>query len=116
MSCRRGQVQAGCRGETGAGCALRQAKQPRAEIAEGVGKQAGDMHLGDTELLADFRLRHVTVKAHPQDLLLTKRQLAPVRGDSPHTEHVLHLRIVLAEEVTQAGCVGLTAQRLIQRP
>jgi hypothetical protein len=64
------------------------------------------MHLGDTELLADLRLRHVTVKAHPQDLLLTTGQLASVRGDSPHAQHVLHLRIILAEEITQAGRTG----------
>ena len=51
--------------------------------AEGVGEQAGDAHLGDAELLADLPLRHVTVKAYPQDLLLTKGQLAPVRGDGP---------------------------------
>jgi hypothetical protein len=83
VSCRFGQVHAGCRREAGAGFSLRQAEQPRAVVADGVGEQAGDVHLGDAKLLADLRLRHVTVKAYPQDLLLTKGQLAPVRGDGP---------------------------------
>ena len=42
--------------------------------------------------------------------------ISEVRGDGPHAEHVLHLRIVLAEEITQAGRAVLAAQRLIQRP
>jgi hypothetical protein len=79
-----------------------------------VGEEAGDVHLGDAELLADLRLGHVAAKAHQQDLLLTTGQLVPVRGDGLHAEHVLYPRIVLAEQVSQAGRAVLAAQRLVQ--
>src|ERR1039457_2402065 len=39
------------------------AEQALAEVAERVGAQPGDVHLGDAELLADLRLGHVVVKA-----------------------------------------------------
>ena len=59
------------------------------------------MHLGDAELLADLSLGHAAVEAHDQDLLLARRQFAPVRGDGLHAEHVLHLRVLPAEDVSQ---------------
>ena len=52
---RSGQVRAWCRDGTGAGCAFRQAAQPRAEVAERVGEHPGDVHLGDAKLLAGWR-------------------------------------------------------------
>jgi hypothetical protein len=61
------------------------------------------VHLEEAELLADLRLRHVAVKANDQDRPVTRGQLAPVRGDGLHTEHVLYPRILLAKEVSQAG-------------
>ena len=78
-------------------------EQALAEVAERVGAQPGDVHLGDAELLADLRLRHVLVKAHQQDLLLPPGQLAPVRGDGPHAEHVLHPAVLLAEGLCHGG-------------
>ena len=75
-----------------------------------MGAQPGDMHLGDGEPLADLRLRHTAVKVRQQDLLLTWGQLAPVRGDGLHAEHVLHLRILLTEDVSD-GPHGLAGQR-----
>jgi len=53
-----------------------------------MGAQPGDVHLGDTEPLADLHLGHAAAKVHQQDLLLTRGQLAPVRGDGLHAEHV----------------------------
>src|SRR5690349_2401286 len=79
------------------------AEQALAEVAERAGEQPGDLHLGDAELLADLRLRHVLVKAHQQDLLLPRGQLAPVRSDGPHAEHVLHPAVLLAEDVREGG-------------
>ena len=66
-----------------------------------MGAQPGDVHLGEAEQLADLRLGHVVVKAHQQDLLLTRGQFAPVRRDSLHAEHVLHPGILLPEDIGQ---------------
>src|ERR1022692_4544177 len=71
-------------------------EQPLAKIAERVREQAGHMHLGDAELLADLCLSHVTVEAHQQDPLLAPRQLVPVRRDRLHVERVLHARVHVA--------------------
>jgi hypothetical protein len=51
-------------GRTSCGRVLVLAEQALAEVAERVGEHPGDLHLGDAELLADLRLRHVLVKAH----------------------------------------------------
>jgi hypothetical protein len=51
---------------------LLQVEQVRAEAAERMGDQPGNVHLGDAEPLADLRLRHTAAKAHQQDLLLTR--------------------------------------------
>jgi hypothetical protein len=83
VSCRSGPIHAGCLGETGAGCALRQAGQAWAEVAERAGEQPGDVPLGDAELLADLGLCHVAVKAHQQDLLLTAGQLPATMAGTP---------------------------------
>src|SRR5580700_6001673 len=96
------------------GC-LVQPEQARPEVAERMAEQAGDLYLGDAELLADLVLGHATVEAHEQDLLFMRRQFAPVRGDGLHVEHVIHLRVLLAEEVSQQSCTGLTGQRSVQR-
>ena len=61
------------------------------------------------------RLRHVAVEAHEQDLLLTRGQLAPVRGDGVHAEHVLQPRVLPAEQVSQGAHAGLAGQRGVQR-
>ena len=63
--------------------------------------------------LADLRLGHAAAKAHQQDLLLTRGQLTPVRGDGPHGEHVLKPRILLAEIVSQGTQTGLTGHRRV---
>src|SRR5580700_5744405 len=94
---------------------LVQPEQARPEVAERMAEQAGDLYLGDAELLADLVLGHATVEAHEQDFLLMGRQFAPVRGDGLHVEHVIHLRVLLAEEVSQQTCTGLTVQRSVQR-
>src|SRR5580693_1845989 len=96
------------------GC-LVQPEQARPEVAERTAEQPGDLYLGDTELLADLVLGHATVEAHEQDLLFMGRQFAPVRGDGLHVEHVIHLRVLLAEEVSQQARTGLTVQRSVQR-
>jgi len=80
-----------------------------------MGAQPGDVHLGDAEPLADLRLGHATAKVHQQDLLLTRGQLAPVRGDGLHAEHVLQPRILLTEDVSQGAHAGLAGQRRVQR-
>ena len=74
-----------------------------------------DVHLGDAELLADLRLGHVVGKAHQQDLLLPQGQLAPVRSDSQHAEHVLHPAVLLAEDIGQGDHTRLASQRRVQR-
>src|SRR5689334_8202156 len=73
------------------GCALVKPEQARAEIAERVAEQPGDLHLREAKPLADLILGHATVEAHEQDLLLARWQFAPVRGEG-HAEHVIHLR------------------------
>jgi len=75
---------------------LLQVEQARAQVAQRVGAQPGDVHLGDAEPPADLRLGHAAAKVQQQDLLLTRLQLAPVRGDGLHAEHVLQPRILLA--------------------
>src|SRR5580704_17740257 len=96
------------------GC-LVQPEQALPEVAERMAEQAGDLYLGDAELLADLVLGDATVEAHEQDFLLMGRQFAPVRGDGLHVEHVVHLRVLLAEEVSQQSYTGLTGQRSVQR-
>ena len=95
----------------GGGIRLLQVEQLRAEIAERMGDQPGNVHLGDAEPLADLRLRHAAMKAHQQDLLLTRGQFTPVRGDGLHAEHVLQPRILLAEILSQDAVAGLPASR-----
>ena len=73
------------------------------------------MLLADAELLADLRLGHAVVEEHEQDLLPSRGQLAPVRGDGLHAKHVLHLRVLLAEKIGRAGRAGLAGQRRVQR-
>ena len=84
-------------------------------MAQRVGTQPGNVHLGDAEPLADLRLRHAAAKVHQQDLLLTRGQLAPVRGDGLHAEHVLQPRILRTEIVSQGAHGGLAGQRRVQR-
>ena len=73
------------------------------------------MHLGDAELLADLSLGHAVVETQDQYLLLAHRQLTPVRGDGLHAEHVLHLRVLSTEKVSQAGRTRPTGKRRVQR-
>jgi hypothetical protein len=101
-------------GWPGTGWVLLVAEQALAEVTECVGAQPGDVHLGDAELLADLGLRHVVVKAHQQDLLLTGGQLAPVHSDGSHVKHVLKPAVLLAEDVGQGGRGGLAGQRRVQ--
>ena len=91
-----------------------QIKQVRAKIAERPGEQPGNLHLGEAEPLADLRLRHPAAKAQQQDLLLTRGQLAPVRGDRPHAEHVLQPRILRGERVGQGPRAPLAGQGGVQ--
>jgi hypothetical protein len=53
------------------------AEQARAEVAERVGEQPADVHLGDAELLADLGLGHAAAEAQEQDLLLALGQAHP---------------------------------------
>jgi len=73
------------------------------------------VHLGHAEPLADLHLGHAAAKVHQQDLLLTRGQLAPVRGDGLHAEHVLDPRILLTQDVSDGHHVGLAGQRRVQR-
>jgi len=84
-------------------------------MAQGAGAEPGDMHLGDAEPLADLHLGHAAAEVHDQDLLLAQGQLAPVRGDGAHGEHVLQPRILLPEGVGQGAHGGLAGQRRVQR-
>jgi hypothetical protein len=92
-----------------------QVQEPGAEVGEGAGAEPGDVHLGDVQLLADLGLGQAAAKVHDQDLPLAVGQLAPVRGDSAHGEHVLQPRILLPEGVGQRNRGGLAAQRRVQR-
>ena len=38
-----------------------------------------------------------------------------MRGEGLHAKHVIHLRVLLAEEVSQYGRIGLAGQRSVQR-
>jgi hypothetical protein len=94
---------------------FRQAEQARTEVAERVGEQPGDLHLGDAELVANLCLRHLPVKTHHQDPPLTLGQFAPVRRDGLDAEHVFHPRVLFAEKVGQASQLRLAGQRRVQR-
>src|SRR5580700_2868152 len=59
------------------------------QVAECVGEQPGDVHLGYAELVADLALCHAVVVAKEQNLLLSRWQLAPVRGDGLDAEDLL---------------------------
>ncbi len=63
----------------------------------------------------DLGLGHVAVEAHQQDALLAAGQLTPVHGQRGHGQGVLHLRVLLAEQVGQAGRLRLAGQRRVQR-
>ena len=97
------------------GWALLRADHALAEIAERVGAQPGNVHLGEAELLADLRLRHVVGKAHQQDFLLPQGQLAPVRCESMHAEHVLHPGVLLAEDIGQGDRTWLAGHGRVER-
>jgi hypothetical protein len=75
-------------------------------VAERVGEEPGDVHLGDAQLPGDLGLGQVTAEAQHQDLLLTGGQLAPVCGNGLEVEHVFQLRILGAQEVSQAERAG----------
>src|SRR5450755_1468834 len=77
-----------------AGCGCLQAEHARPEVAERVGEEPGDVHLGDAQLPGDLGLGHVTAEAQQQDLLLAGGQLAPVRGNGPEVEHVFQLPVL----------------------
>ena len=98
----------------GAGWALLLAEQAQAQITERVGAQPRNVHLGNAELPADLRLRHVAVKAHQQDPLLPRGQLTPVPGDGAHTNHPLDRRVLRAQGVSQGAGFGLIPQRYVQ--
>src|SRR5487761_1544734 len=90
-------------------------EQARPEVAQGPAEQPGVLNLGEAELLADLVLGHAAVETHVQDLLLIRRQFAPVRGDGLHVEQVIQPRVLRAEQVSQQSCTGLTGQRSVQR-
>ena len=57
------------------GCArLLLDEQALAQLRQGAGEQARDVHLADPELGGDLRLRHAAEEAQHQDLLLAGRQ------------------------------------------
>jgi len=92
-----------------------QVQEPGAEVGEGAGAEPRDVHLGNAEPLADLRLSQAVLEVHDQDLLLASGQLAPVRGDGVHAEHVLQPRIFLPERVGQGDRGRLAGQRRVQR-
>jgi hypothetical protein len=59
------------------------------------------VHLGDTGLIADLRLRHGPRKAHQHQPLLTPGQISPVRPHGFHFDDLLDVRVVVTEEVTK---------------
>jgi hypothetical protein len=81
-------------------------------VAERVGEEPGDVHLGDAQLHGDLGLGHVTAEAQQQDLLLTGGQLAPVRGDGLEVEQVFQLSILRTQYVSHAERAGC---RRVQR-
>jgi hypothetical protein len=83
------------------------AKQTGAQVAERAGEQTRYVHLGNTELLGDLGLAHVTVKPQQQDPLLAGGQASPVRHDRLHLYRVLNPRVLLAHQISEA--VLLTA-------
>ena len=86
-----------------------------AEVGQGVGEEAGDVHLGDAELVADVGLGHVAVEAQQQDVLLAAGEFAPVGGDGVHVEGVLDVGVVLAEDVGEGGGVGAPGEGGVER-
>jgi len=92
-----------------------QVQEPGAEVGEGAGAEPGDVHLGNAEPLADLDLGHTAAEVHDQDLPLAMGQLAPVRGDGAHGEHVLQPRVLLPEGVGQGNRGCLAGQRRVQR-
>ena len=63
-------------------------------MAERVGEEPGDVHLGDAQLRGDLGLGHVTAEAQQQDFLLAGGQLAPVRGNGLEVEHGFQLPVL----------------------
>src|SRR6266498_5985845 len=67
------------------------AEQAFPQVAQGSRLEAGHVHLGDAEPLADLGLSQVPVEAHEQDPPLTRRQLVPVRADRVHVHGPLQI-------------------------
>src|ERR1700727_2563255 len=65
------------------------AEQAFPQVAEGGRLEAGHVHLGDAESLADLGLSQVPVEPHQQDPALAGRQLVPVRTDRVHVQSPL---------------------------
>ena len=62
-------------------CRFRRSVDLGAQVGEGPVQQAGDVHLGDAEAVADLVLGEVAVEPQHQDALFALRQFGHVRVD-----------------------------------
>ena len=80
-------------------------------------QQSGHVHLGDAELGGDLRLGQVAEEAQRDDLLFAWGQLGDQRPERFPVFHVLHVRVEVAEQVTQLGggllTLGVLQARLV---
>jgi len=79
--------------------AVGRCEQPRAEVAERVGEQPADVHLGDAELLADLGPGHAAGESAGAGSAARAGQLAPVCGEGLNAEQVVDPRVLTAEAV-----------------
>ena len=96
-------------------------KQTAPQVVQRATEKAGDLHLGDAEPPADLVLGEVAVEPQSEQLLALTVQLVPVGQHRIEVHCVIQRRVVLAEQVAEAGravqtwphgLVGCSAVRL----
>jgi serine phosphatase RsbU (regulator of sigma subunit)/PAS domain-containing protein len=85
------------------------------QVGERPVEQAGDVHLGNAEAVADLGLGEVPVEAEHEDALLAFWQFLPVRVERRHVERVLDAGVVVAEHIREQRRVIPVRQRGVQR-
>jgi hypothetical protein len=86
-----------------------------AEVGQGAGEQAGDVHLGDAQALADLGLGQVAVEPQVQDPLLAFGQVLQVGADGFHVDGVLDGLVVLAQHLSERRRVLGIRERRVER-